>query len=192
MRHVRVCVDSRICVRVSAHVFTHARARVRVRAVVCTCVQMGHTSSVGERGRLQWCGHVAQGTRFGTVTAHVCRLNSPPSVQLCRTVACPVVLAWCCAAQWAGNFHGAVRCAEAAGQSHIRVSTHIPAGVCLSWSLAVPVVLYRLAGRNLCDVWPSGVLLCAAGSQGCDSELMWSSYLCVAVPRPTCDSGTGR
>lgn len=132
MWHVRVCADSSLRIRVSAHVFTHVRARVGVRAVVCTCVQMGHASGVGERGRLQWCGHVAQGTGFVTVTAHVFRSNSPPSAQLCGTVACPVVLAWCCAAQWAGDFHGAVRCAEAGGRSHPcrRVSVLVTGSPC--------------------------------------------------------------
>lgn len=50
MWHVRVCADSSLRIRVSAHVFTHVRARVGVRAVVCTCVQMGHASGVGEGG----------------------------------------------------------------------------------------------------------------------------------------------
>lgn len=37
-------------------------------------------------------------------------------------------------------------------------------------------------------VWPSCTLL----GQRRDSQLLWSSYLCLAVPRPTCDTGTGR
>lgn len=45
-----VFVQIQVFAFVLVHVFTHVRARVGVRAVVCTCVQMGHASGVGEGG----------------------------------------------------------------------------------------------------------------------------------------------